>query len=177
MNLNLANRVLLGTLALLVSMPLVANAGLKELEESEGTFVCASDDSGTPITVFQTDGENGAPFIVWKTKFFGTKYNPKQRCKMVSKKLNDAVERAGGLENVSLTHGEVNRLTVICYVEEGASKCNSKNMLFTLSPKLAKNPQEVLEQIERFAMGESDVPPVENNRPQKFVNLGLFKKR
>ncbi|MEH1940984.1 MAG: COP23 domain-containing protein [Nostoc sp.] len=181
MKLNLANRVLLGTLALLVSMPLAANAQADEptgepTKESSGSFVCVADDSGTPTTVFQTDGENEGPIIIWKTKFFGTKYNPKQRCKIVSKKLNDAVASAKGLENLFLTHGPVNKLTVICYTESETGKCNSKNMLFTLSRELAKNPPAVLELIERHAMGETDVPPIDNNTPQKYVNLGVFKK-
>ncbi|MHC5826586.1 MAG: hypothetical protein ACYT04_64660, partial [Nostoc sp.] len=66
MKLNSTNRVVVGTLALLVSclsMPFAANAQTEDkpetqTEESSGSFVCAADDSGTPITVFKTGEEN-----------------------------------------------------------------------------------------------------------------------
>lgn len=118
---------------------------------SSTTFLCGQS-GNRPATLVQVSGRTlQSPLIVWQTNYFGSEYTPEQRCQIVSSRLSQAVAQNGGrLSNLRLAHGTVNSQTVICYTN-GRSSCDANNMLFTLKPENASNPQAVLSGLLNFA--------------------------
>ncbi|MBN3957440.1 COP23 domain-containing protein [Nostoc sp. NMS8] len=112
-------------------------------------FRCVSQGSGY-ATVAQR-GTKQATLIAWNTTYFGPEYTPEQRCQMVSSKVTQAVATNGGsLANLMLTNGPVNGQMVICYLNGGATSCNSANMLFTLKLENAKRAADILQTLKTF---------------------------
>jgi hypothetical protein len=126
------------------------------------------------VTVAQKGTKQSTPLIVWKTTYFGDDYPPDQRCKEVSGKLAKAVaDNKGSLQNLKLTHGIVNKSTVICYVK-GTGKCDGTNQLFTLKPENAPRAAAIIKDIGRFAAGQANVAPLveAGSNTQEYADLG-----
>lgn len=114
------------------------------------TFRCVNQDRGF-ATIAQRGDRTTPPLIIWNTTL--GKYNPKERCYMVSQRLTKVVGDNGGkLENMQLTTGTVNNQPVICAVNNGELGCNRHNVLFTLRPENAKKPNQVVATLKDFSV-------------------------
>lgn len=145
-------------------------------EELTTVFRCVRE-GGSFATIAQRGDRTTSPIFQWRTAEFGPQYTPQQRCQLVSDRLTRAVsENAGRLSNLFLTTGTVNRLPVVCYLNSGASTCNSRNLLFTLDSRNARNPNAVLDSLVNFGVSGTGAPiqslraSGSSNRPRR-VNL------
>jgi hypothetical protein len=138
----------------------VDNSDDSDLDLSEeaytGTkFTCISDENGNVATVGQRPGGEPIPVIIWtsdSSKYFGQKVSPRSRCQIVTERFNQAVTNSGGsLKDVVLTSGTVGTKTVICVLSINDTGCDGGNTLFTLNPKNAKKPDQVLAQIAQIS--------------------------
>jgi len=121
-------------------------------ESYNGTkFACVSQGNGKWATVGQRPGGQPIPVIIWTqsaSKYFGSQFAPENRCQIVTRKFNTAVQESGGrLQDVLLTSGNVNGQVVICVISDRDNRCQDKNTLFTLKPENSKNPDKVLSQL------------------------------
>jgi len=134
-----------------------ADSDLDPSEEAyAGTkFTCVSDENGNVATVGQRPGGEPIPVIIWtsdSSKYFGQKVSPRSRCQIVTERFNQAVTNSGGsLKDVVLTSGTVGTKTVICVLSINDTGCDGGNTLFTLNPKNAKRPDQVLAQIAQIS--------------------------
>jgi hypothetical protein len=134
-----------------------ADSDLDPSEEAyTGTkFTCVSDENGNVATVGQRPGGEPIPVIIWtsdSSKYFGQKVSPRSRCQIVTERFNQAVTNSGGsLKDVVLTSGTVGTKTVICVLSINDTGCDGGNTLFTLNPKNAKRPDQVLAQIAQIS--------------------------
>ena len=134
-----------------------ADSDLDPSEEAyTGTkFTCISDENGNVATVGQRPGGEPIPVIIWtsdSSKYFGQKVSPQSRCQIVTERFNQAVTNSGGsLKDVVLTSGTVGTKTVICVLSINDTGCDGGNTLFTLNPKNAKRPDQVLAQIAQIS--------------------------
>jgi hypothetical protein len=70
----------------------------------------------------------------------------------VTERFNQAVTNSGGsLKDVVLTSGTLGTRTVICVLSISDTGCDGGNTLFTLNPKNAKKPDQVLAQIAQIS--------------------------
>jgi Circadian oscillating protein COP23 len=138
----------------------VDNSDDSDLDLSEeaytGTkFTCISDENGNVATVGQRPGGEPIPVIIWtsdSSKYFGQKVSPQSRCQIVTERFNQAVTNSGGsLKDVVLTSGTLGTRTVICVLSISDTGCDGGNTLFTLNPKNAKKPDQVLAQIAQIS--------------------------
>lgn len=132
-------------------------------------FRCVSQGSG--YATVAEKGTKQATLIAWNTTYFGPDFTPEQRCQMVSSKLTQAVAANGGsLTNLMLTNGPVNSQMVICYLNGGATSCNSANQLFTLKPENARRAADILQALKTFSQfGTGTI--YENAGDQVYVSL------
>jgi hypothetical protein len=118
-------------------------------------FTCVPDGNGNVATVGQRPGGDPIPVIMWtsdSSKYFGQKVSPQSRCQIVTERFNQAVTNSGGsLQDVVLTSGKVGDKTVICVLSIKETGCDGGNTLFTLNPKNAKRPNQVLAQIAQIS--------------------------
>ena len=116
------------------------------------------------------------PMIAWNTMHFGYDYTPEKRCQIVSNKLTNAVANNGGrLKKLDLKTGEVTvnngQYVVVCAATAAQPKCNLNNMLFTLKPENAENPNKVLVQMLNFTLGKASDSMVNEGTLPSFVSL------
>jgi hypothetical protein len=119
----------------------------------KATFSCELSEGNPPKTVVerQIGGEvRKEDFIIW-TSSFGHKagYTPARRCEEVSPKFNKIGEVGS-----YVTHGrhKDNDLPIICTTNREGGGC--KEMLYTLNPKSAKSPKEVIRDL--FGVNKTD---------------------
>jgi hypothetical protein len=114
------------------------------------TFFCGQSDNHPATLVKVGDRTLQSPLIIWTSTAFGDDYPPQRRCELVSARMANAVaENNGRLQNLRLAIGELNDQTVLCYTN-GGSACTADNLLFTLKPENARNPQTVLSRLLNF---------------------------
>jgi Circadian oscillating protein COP23 len=124
-------------------------------------------------------GDRQAVMLSWNYDGFGREYTPEKRCQIVSERLQQAAERNGGtFKDLQLASGIVNSQTVICALSFHG-KCNRKNMLFTLKPENARNPESVIQKMLVFAQDGSAYinESATNSRPQITNNLGMWEQK
>ena len=114
-----------------------------------------------------------ATMMTWNTDYFGSNFSNAKRCQVVSERLQKAANLNGGtFQGLELASGTVNSQTAICALQNGKKKCDGDNILFTLKPENAKNPETVIQQILKF--GEDGSGSVEEStRPRSKVDLNL----
>ena len=97
---------------------------------------------------------------------------------MVSERLQQAANINGGtFKDLQLASGTVNAQPVICALQSNGTKCNRQNLLFTLKPENARNPDAVIQKIFSFAQdGSSSLYESASNQPQSDLNLGNWEK-
>jgi hypothetical protein len=97
-------------------------------------------------------GDRQAVMLSWSYGGFGKEYTPAKRCQIVSTRLQKAANSNGGtFKDMQLASGPLNNQTVICALRARERACSSKNILFTLKPENAKNPNAIIEQIFSFS--------------------------
>ncbi|AFY91486.1 COP23 domain-containing protein [Chamaesiphon minutus] len=124
-------------------------------------------------------GDRQAVMLSWNYDGFGREYTPEKRCQIVSERLQLAADRNGGtFQDLQLASGVVNSQTVICALSSH-SKCNRRNMLFTLKPENARNPESVIQKMLVFAQDGSAYinESATNSRPQVTTNLGTWEQK
>ena len=129
-------------------------------------------------TVVKKDDQQ-AVLIAWTTNYFGKEFTSSNRCQVVSEKLQKAANLNGGtFKGLELASGNVNFLTVICALQNGSDKCDNDNMLFTLNPKNAANPEAVIKEILSFgADGSGRVRESAGPRPKVDLSLGNWERK
>jgi Circadian oscillating protein COP23 len=127
-----------------------------------------------------TKGEQQAVMMSWTTNYFGKEFTSAKRCQIVSEKLQKAANLNGGtFKGLELASGTVNYQTVICALPNGGKKCDANNMLFTLKPENAANPEAVIKQILTFAEdGSTSVEEsTRSGRSKVDFNLGHWEQK
>jgi hypothetical protein len=124
-------------------------------------------------------GDRQAVMMKWNTGFFGKEFTPAKRCQIVSDRLQKAAELNGGtFKGLQLGSGNVNGQAVICVQQEGRDACSNKNILFTLKPENAKNPNAAIEKIMTFAQdGSTAVEESASTSPKIDRDLGNWEKK
>ena len=144
-------------------------------------FTCVSDENGNVATVGQRPGGEPIPVIIWtsdSSKYFGQKVSPRSRCQIVTERFNQAVTNSGGsLKDVVLTSGTVGTKTVICVLSINDTGCDGGNTLFTLNPKNAKKPDQVLAQIAQISRQGSSAGVIRETGGRVQVKLSDLLKR
>jgi hypothetical protein len=91
----------------------------------------------------------------------------------VTERFNQAVTNSGGsLQDVVLTSGKVGDKTVICVLSIKDTGCDGSNTLFTLNPKNAKRPGQVLVQIAQISRQGSSAGVIRETEGRVQVKLG-----
>ncbi len=143
-------------------------------------FSCVPDGNGNVATVGQRPGGEPIPVIMWtsdSSKYFGKNVTPQSRCQIVTERFNQAVINSGGsLKDVVLTSGTVGAKTVICVLSIKDTGCDGGNTLFTLNPKNAQRPEEILTQITRISREGSSAGVIRETRGRVQVKLSALLK-
>lgn len=143
-------------------------------------FTCVPDGNGNVATVGQRPGGDPIPVIMWtsdSSKYFGQKVSPQSRCQIVTERFNQAVTNSGGsLQDVVLTSGKVGDKTVICVLSIKETGCDGGNTLFTLNPKNAKRPNQVLAQIAQISRQGSSAGVIRETGGRFRVKLSALLK-
>jgi hypothetical protein len=129
-------------------------------------------------TVVRKDDQQ-AVMMTWTTNYFGSEFTNSKRCQIVSERLQKAANSNGGtFKGLELASGTVNGQTVICALQSGGKKCDSNNMLFTLKPENAGNPEAVIQQVLSFATdGSGSVEESTRSRSKVDLNLGNWEQK
>ncbi len=123
-------------------------------------FYCGqSFDPGTnkiiPTTLIATSSrKEPIAFIQWKSTNFG-RYTPKNRCDIVSPKLQQAWE-GRRLNYLMAGTSKSTGQGIICGAKNRSDKCNESNMIFTLASGADAN--EVIDRIKNIQTGKSSNP-------------------
>jgi hypothetical protein len=124
-------------------------------------------------------GDQQAVMMTWQTNHFGKEFSNLKRCQVVSERLQNAATLNGGtFKGLELASGTVNFQPVICALQNGSTKCTDDNMLFTLKPENADNPEAVIEQIFNFAEeGSGMVNESTRSKARVDRNLGNWERQ
>jgi hypothetical protein len=124
-------------------------------------------------------GDREAVMLTWSYGGFGKEYTPAKRCQIVSARLQKAANMNGGtFKDIQLASGSLNNQTVICALQSRDRACSSKNLLFTLKPENAKNPEAIIEQIFSFARdGNSTLNESASSKRKINTNLGDWEQK
>jgi hypothetical protein len=127
-------------------------------------------------TIVQKD-DRRAVMMTWLTNYFGREFNNAKRCQVVSERLQQAANRNGGsFQGLQLATGTVNAQAVVCVLPNNGKQCDRDNMLFTLKPENAGNPEAVIQKILSFADG-SGGSIEESARSKTDLNLGNWERK
>jgi Circadian oscillating protein COP23 len=125
-------------------------------------------------------GDRQATMLTWNYDGFGKDFTPEKRCQIVSERLQKVADNNGGtFKDLQLASGTMNSQVVICALPAKSSKCNRQNILFTLKPENARNPEAVVQKIFGFAQdGSSSINESASNRTTKLdPNLGTWEQK
>ncbi len=127
-------------------------------------------------------GDREAVMVTWNYDGFGKDFTPSKRCQMVSERLQQAANLNGGtFKDLQLASGTVNSQAVICALQSNDKKCNRQNLLFTLKPENARNPEAIIQKIFSFAQDGSsslDESASRNTRKSQIdLNLGTWEQK
>ena len=124
-------------------------------------------------------GDREAVMLTWSYGGFGKEYTPAKRCQIVSTRLQKAANLNGGtFKDIQLASGLLNGQAVICALQSNDRACSSKNLLFTLKPENAGNPDAIIQQIFSFAQdGNSSLNESASPKPQVNKNLGEWEQK
>lgn len=130
-------------------------------------------------TVVKKDDQK-AVMITWNTNYFGKEFTNSKRCQIVSERLQKVADLNGGtFKELNLASGIINFETVICVLSNNIKKCDNNNMLFTLKPENANDPQAVIEQVLGFANdGSGRIQEGVRSRSKKVdLSLGNWERK
>lgn len=132
------------------------------------------------LTTVVQKGDRQATMFAWNYDGFGKDFTPEKRCQIVSERLQQAVNKNGGtFKELQLASGTLNSQVVICALSAKSNKCNRQNILFTLKPENARNPEGVMQKIFEFAQdGSSSINESASTRATKLdLNLGNWEQK
>ena len=155
------------------NQPEQSNGGGEVITASAATLKVSCQDAKTVVQ----KGELQAVMVTWSYDGFGKDFSPAKRCQLVSEKLQQAADSNGGtFKNLQLASGTVNSQPVICALGSNDKKCTKNNLLFTLKPENARNPEAVIQKIFGFARdGSSNLD--ESSGPKVDMNLGNWEQK
>lgn len=120
------------------------------------SFLCVNQGSGFATIVQRGSATIPLPMILWNRTDLGGEMTPKERCQIVTERINKKVGQSGGnLDNLLFTVGPVNDKQVVCLIDTTEGGCSNTNIIFTLSPENAKNPGKVLKALVTFTVNGS----------------------
>jgi hypothetical protein len=124
-------------------------------------------------------GDRQAIMMTWNSNYFGREFSNAKRCQVVSERLQKAANLNGGtFRGLELASGTVNFQPVICALQSSSTKCDRHNMLFTLKPENAANPEGVIQQFFTFAEeGSGSVNESSRSQPKTDLNLGHWEQK
>lgn len=124
-------------------------------------------------------GDRQAAMFNWNSKHFGSEFTPEKRCQLVSERLQAAADGNGGtLKGLQLGSGVLNEQAVICVLQTGEDNCTDGNLLFTLKPENAKNPQAVIAKIATFAeSGGTSINESAGGQSKLDLDLGNWERQ
>jgi Circadian oscillating protein COP23 len=124
-------------------------------------------------------GDRQAVMLSWNYDGFGKEYTPEKRCQIVSERLQQAANVNGGtFKDLQLASGTVNSQMVVCALPTNSNKCNNKNLLFTLKPENARNPDAVIQKIFSFAQdGSASINESAGRQSKVDLNLGNWEQK
>ncbi len=132
------------------------------------------------LTTVVKKGDRQATMVSWSYGGFGKEFTPEKRCQMVSERLQQVADANGGtFKDLQLASGTINSQPVICALQSNAKKCTTENLLFTLKPENARNPEAVIQKIFTFAQdGTGTLNESASTRPLKAdLNLGNWEQK
>jgi hypothetical protein len=152
-----------------------ANNGSEVMTAAASTLKVSCQDSKTVVQ----KGDRQAVMVTWKYDGFGKEFTPEKRCQVVSERLQQAANLNGGtFKDLQLGSGTVNSAPVICTLPANSKKCSKANILFTLKPENARNPEAVIQKIFGFAQdGTSDLNESASSKPKVDLNLGTWEQK
>ena len=124
-------------------------------------------------------GDREATMVNWNYDGFGKEFTPAKRCEIVSERLQQAADNNGGsFKDLQIASGTLNSLPVVCTLQAKDRKCNQQNLLFTLKPQDARNPDAVIQKIFSFAKdGSSSLNESASRAPQSDMSLGNWEQK
>jgi Circadian oscillating protein COP23 len=123
-------------------------------------------------------GDREAVMVKWNYGGFGKEFTPVKRCQIVSERLQQAAITNGGtFKELQLASGTVNAQAVICVLQSNEQQCNRQNLLFTLNPANARNPEAVIQRIFSFAQDGSSSLNESATRPQVDMSLDRWEQK
>jgi Circadian oscillating protein COP23 len=124
-------------------------------------------------------GDRQATMVTWNYNGFGREFTPEKRCQIVSERLQQAANLNGGtFKDLQIASGTVNSQAVICALQSSSNKCNRQNLLFTLNPENARNPDAVIQKMFGFAQdGSSSINESASTKQKVDVNLGHWEQK
>ena len=125
-------------------------------------------------------GDRQATMLTWNYDGFGKDFTPEKRCQIVSERLQKVADINGGtFKDLQLASGTVNSQVVICALQTNSNKCNRQNILFTLKPENARNPEAIVQKIFGFAQdGSSSINESASTKTTKLdTNLGTWEQK
>jgi Circadian oscillating protein COP23 len=124
-------------------------------------------------------GDRQAVMLTWSYDGFGKEYTPEKRCQIVSERLQKAANANGGtFKGLQLASGTLNSQSVVCALKSNRSKCSSQNLLFTLKPENARNPEAIIKKIFDFAEdGNSSINESASRQSTVDLNLGNWEQK
>jgi Circadian oscillating protein COP23 len=124
-------------------------------------------------------GDRQAVMLTWNYDGFGREYTPQKRCQIVSERLQKAANANGGtFRDLQLASGTLNSQSVVCALQANRNKCSSQNLLFTLKPENARNPEAIIQKIFGFAEdGNSSINESASSQPKIDLNLGNWEQK
>ncbi len=131
------------------------------------------------LTTVVQKGDRQAVMLTWAYNGFGRDFTPEKRCQIVSERLQQAANINGGtFKDLQIASGTVNSQAVVCALQSNSNKCDRKNLLFTLNPENARNPDAVIQRMFSFAQdGSSSINESASTRPKVAVNLGNWEQK
>jgi Circadian oscillating protein COP23 len=131
------------------------------------------------LTTVVQKGDRQATMLTWNYNGFGREFTPEKRCQIVSERLQQAANLNGGtFKDLQIASGTVNSQAVICALQTNSNKCNRKNLLFTLNPENARNPDAVIQRMFSFAQdGSSSINESASTKPRVDLNLGNWEQK
>jgi Circadian oscillating protein COP23 len=152
--------------------PEATNNASEVITASAAALKVSCQDSKTVVQ----KGDRQAVMVTWKYDGFGKEFTAEKRCQVVSERLQQAANLNGGtFKDLQLSSGTVNSAPVICTLQANSKKCSKENMLFTLKPENARNPEAVIQKIFGFAQdGSSDLNESASSKPKTDMSLGKW---
>jgi Circadian oscillating protein COP23 len=105
----------------------------------------SSNDRELPATLF-TNAEVPEPraIIIWKSEYFGSKFDAQKRCEIVSPKFQTAIEE--GRTNITSALDKQSGQGIICALANQNEVCDRSKMLYTL--KSNRDAQVTIDRLE-----------------------------